>query len=322
MEDVSNYLLVEKYRPRKIDDLIMSEERKSFLNNFIKNKTIPNLLFYGGAGGGKTTVSRILIDNIIENDENLLILNGTQHYSVDVVRTQIASFLSIPVESPDNIKIVYIDEACNISTEAQRALLHIIENYQNNNRFILTLNRLYKIDKGLQSRFSSLEFNILDKNNIHSVLKDILIKENIKYNDETLENIIDIHYPDVRKMINTIEISVKDNELIDNTYNNPDKILISMFIDFVYMVSNNKSKEKIDRQGKDISEFIGKSVINYEFIYESIFNSNIPFWAKFVIGKSSNKLDMAISPQINFMTCVWGIYINGNKYKDIVEKNG
>lgn len=188
-------LLVEKYRPQKIEDLI------GFNNTFNIDDSLPHLLLYGSPGIGKTTLARIII-NTLKCD--YIVLNASSERGIDVVRDKVRDFAS--TKSMDsNIKIVFLDEADHLTPDAQTALRNTMETYSRNTRFILTCNYINRIIDPLKSRCILIKFDNIPKEQIVGRLKFICENEKIPYELDALKKIVDQTGNDIRSAINKIE---------------------------------------------------------------------------------------------------------------------
>ena len=218
-------LLSEKYRPQTLDEFIGDEKLKSRIEEFIKKKEIQNITFYSiSPGTGKTTLAKMLVKTI---DCDHLYLNASDDNGIDTVREKVKQFASSASFKP--FKVVILDEAAKLSWDAQSALLNIIETFSKNVRFILTCNYIEKIIPPLQSRCTPTKIIPPNKGDIARHLVKILETENIKYNDDLSEVkfLVSQYYPDMRQMLETIQLNVVDGvltlnqaELVKNNYKN------------------------------------------------------------------------------------------------------
>ena len=212
---------VEKYRPSILDDIVLSDSNRAILTAFLKNKEIPNLLFSGHAGIGKTTTSKVLI-NALDAES---IYKNCSEVGIDEVRTVITNF-SRTKSFNGNRKIVLLDEIDGMaSIEAQRSLRNVMEEYASHCRFILTCNYVHRVIEPLQSRCQSLDLTPP----LPEVLKrcyNILKKEKIvldEANKSKLVTLIRKFYPDIRKCINEMQkFSVNGNLTIPDTSSSDD----------------------------------------------------------------------------------------------------
>ena len=202
------FLWVEKYRPKSIDDCILSDGLKKTFREFVENKEIPNLLLTGSAGVGKTTVARALCEQL---DTDYILINGSEESGIDVLRNKIKSFASTVSLSGGN-KVVILDEADYLNPQStQPALRGFIEEFSKNCRFILTCNFLNRIITPLHSRTSVIDFKIPNK--ILPSLADqflnrvqwILESENIKFDIRIVAELIMKHVPDWRRVLNELQ---------------------------------------------------------------------------------------------------------------------
>jgi len=205
-------LLVEKYRPTNIDNYVGNKSIKNTIKSYIEQNDIQNLLFYGPAGTGKTTLAKLIAKNI---DCDLLYINASDERGIETIRDKVSGFAS--TMSFKSLKIVILDEADFLTIIAQASLRNVIETFSRSTRFILTCNYLERIIDPLQSRCQTLKIIPPDKLKIINHLIKVTKKENIKCSVEDLETITNNNYPDVRKMLNTIQVSTVDNTLkLDN----------------------------------------------------------------------------------------------------------
>lgn len=210
MQENDNFLWVEKYRPRKIDDCILPDSLKETFKKFLAQGEIPNLLLSGTAGTGKTTVARALCEEL---GCDYIILNGSDEgRSIDTVRNNIKNFASTVSLSESGPKVVIIDEADYMNPESvQPALRNFIETFSKHCRFIFTCNFINKIIAPIHSRCTVINFRTdkKDKQKIaggfHKRLKDILDNEQIDYDEKVLAELIIKHYPDFRRTINELQ---------------------------------------------------------------------------------------------------------------------
>lgn len=231
----NDFLFVEKYRPQKIDDCILPQSIKKSLKEFVEAGEIPNLLLSGPAGVGKTTVAKALCNEI---GADYYVINGSDEGRfLDTVRNQAKNFAStVSLTSSSKHKVIIIDEADNTGNDVQLLLRANIEAFYSNCRFIFTCNFKNKIIEPLHSRCACIDFTIPSKEKpvlagqFFKRLKDILIQENVEYNDKVLIQLISKYFPDWRRVLNETQrysasgsidsgilsevVDVKVNELI------------------------------------------------------------------------------------------------------------
>ena len=217
---------VEKYRPHKLEDLILDDKSLRVVKQF--KGEIPNLLFVGSPGTGKTTLARILVNDVLNC--NYLYINASDESGIDVIRHNITNFAQ--TKSFDGgIKVVILDEADGLTSQAQAALRNTMETYAKYCRFILTANYKHKIIPALQSRCQSLDLKPV----IDQAVKrcyNILQQENININDEQKKKFVMLvkrYFPDLRKTINELQKSVIDNELCIDSNGSDSELLQKIF---------------------------------------------------------------------------------------------
>ena len=203
-------LWIEAYRPKNLDHYIGNDELKERVAGFITKNDIPHLLLHGSAGGGKTTLAKLIVGNI-ECDK--LYMNASDENGIDVIRDKVKQFASAASFSP--IKVVILDEADFLTQAAQAALRNVIEEYSLTTRFILTCNYIERIIDPLQSRCEIHKLVPPSKGAIAKHLcKNILDKESIKYDVKEIASLVNEYYPDVRSMIKNLQAGIKDNAFV------------------------------------------------------------------------------------------------------------
>jgi len=205
-------LWVEKYRPNTVDGYVFRDEhQKNQVKQWIKEGTIPHLLFSGNAGIGKTTLAKLLFNELDLNDLDVLEINASRTNSVEDVRDKIVNFVQmIPF---GEFKCVLLDEADYLSPNAQAALRGVMEEYHTTSRFILTCNYPNRIIPALHSRCQGFHIERIDQNEFTARVAKILIDEGVTPDLDTLDTYVKATYPDLRKCINTVQMNSADGVL-------------------------------------------------------------------------------------------------------------
>ena len=289
-------LLVEKYRPTNIDNYVGNKSIKKSISNYISQNDIQNLIFYGPAGTGKTTLAKLIIKNI-ECDH--LYINASDERGIETIRDKVSGFASTMSFKP--LKVVILDEADFLTIQAQASLRNVIETFSRTTRFILTCNFIERIIDPLQSRCQTLKVVPPNKLDILKHLVKIVKRENISTVEDDLRIIVDNNYPDVRKMLNTIQVSTTDNKLnLDTT-----ALVSSNYIkDVLKELSNGKS-------WTNIRQIIANAnVKDFEELYRTLYDKSSEYapgkegMVAFHINEYSYQSNFRIDKEINCMALI------------------
>jgi len=256
-----NSLFVEKYRSKTLDEYVGNEQLKQIVAKYIANNDLQNLLLYGTPGTGKTTLAKLIVNNF---DCDYLYINASDERGIDTIRDKVQGFASSASFKP--IKIVILDEADFLTIQAQASLRNIIETYSRTTRFILTCNYLERIIDPLQSRCQVLKITPPSKKEVARHISIILDTEYIEYNVEDLVSIVNKHYPDVRKILNTCQVNNVEGTLkIDKT------VLTGGYKDALLKELKSPSKPSF----KNIRQILADSNLDdfedvYRFLYDNL----------------------------------------------------
>ena len=304
---MSDFLWVEKYRPKRIEDCILTEELKTTFTQFLKQKEIPNLLLSGTAGTGKTTVARALCEEL---GADYIIINGSDEgRQIDTVRQKIKNFAStVSLTEQSNHKVVIIDEADYMNADSvQPALRNFIETFYKNCRFIFTCNYNNKIIPALHSRCTVIDFKITNgqvKKTAMLFMKrmELLLKEeNIEFDKKVLAELIQKYYPDFRRTINELQrYSVRgtiDSGILFSISNENIKELITSLKEKRFNDMRKWVVQNLDKEPSHLFKMI------YDSLYDNLDTKSIP-QAILILAGYQYKADFVADQEINMVACL------------------
>ena len=205
-------LWVEQYRPTKTSEYVFRDEKqKSQVHNWIKSGAIPHLLFSGVQGSGKTTLARVLLQELDVDWGDVLEMNGSTENSVDDVRNKISNFAT--TMGFGDFRYILLDEADYLTPNAQAALRGVMEKFSNSCRFLLTCNYPHKIIPAIHSRCQGFHIEKLDKNEFVARVATILLTEGVEMDLDILDTYVNASYPDMRKCINMCQMNSQGGTL-------------------------------------------------------------------------------------------------------------
>lgn len=206
-------LWVEKYRPKTIEDYVFKDQaQKRQVQTWIKDQSIPHLLFSGSAGIGKTTLAKVLLNELNVQEFDILEINASRTNSVEDVRSTITNFVQMIPFGP--FKVVLLDEADYLTINAQAILRGLMETYSSTARFILTCNYPNKVIPALHSRCQGFHVERTDQTEFTARVATILVTENIEFDLDTLDTYVKLSYPDLRKCINIVQQNITENKVL------------------------------------------------------------------------------------------------------------
>jgi len=257
-------LLVEKYRPISLENYVGNEHIKKSIKQYLGQNDIQNLIFYGPAGTGKTTLAKLIVKNL---DCEHLYINASDERGIETIRDKVSGFASSASFKP--LKVVILDEADFLTIQAQASLRNVIETFSRTTRFILTCNYVERIIDPLQSRCQTLKVVPPSKQDIAYHLMDVFKSEEVGCGADDLRTIVNQYYPDIRKMLNTIQLSIQDGEVVIDK---------SVLVSSNYMTQVLKQLSNAKPNWKEIRQIIANAnVKDFEELYRYLYDNSSKF---------------------------------------------
>ena len=293
----SHGLWVERYRPQDLSTYVGNEHLKSKVERFLDDGNIPHLLLYGRAGGGKTTLAKIIVNN---TECDYLYINASDERNIDLVRDKLKTFASSVGFKP--MKVVILDEADYLNVNsAQPALRNLMETFSAHCRFILTCNYVEKIIDPIQSRCQTYKIVPPSKKEVAVHAKTILEKENISFDLDDLALVVTAGYPDLRKVINELQRMSIDGKLnVDK-----DGMIHNEFkLQFLDAIRNGESLGTIRKMVAD-SNFTEYTEL-YRLLYDEVESFGVDKMPEIIadISKGSYQDVLVVDKEINFIATV------------------
>ena len=294
----------EKYRPSTLSEIVLNKNTRNYFNKVQQEKTIPNVLFVGKPGIGKTSLAKIIVKDILKCQ--YLYINASDENGIDTIRTKVLNFAQTQ-SLFGNIKVIILDECDGLSIDAQKALRNSIEEYHDLTRFILTANYKHKIIPALQSRCQVFDISY-DKNDYITKLISIIKAEKVKINKEDFTSIANNCYPDFRKSINAIQkycLSDGDANIVFNS--------IDFFDGLLDFIRNKKytliRKHIINNEAVFNNDYDELFKYLFDYLYAIEINEEKKRDCLITVSKYFYQNSQCIDQEINFYSCILDLQI-------------
>ena len=290
-------LLVEKYRPTDLENFVGNEHIKTQIQTFLNQNDLVNMLFYGPAGSGKTTLAKLITKNL---DCDHLLINASDERGIETIRDKVSGFASTASFKP--LKVVILDEADFLTIQAQASLRNVIETFSRTTRFILTCNYVERIIDPLQSRCQVLKVIPPSKGEVAAHIAGIMEQEGISFEREDLKTIVNQYYPDLRKCLNTIQLSTQDQKLVIDK---------SILVSSNYMVQVIKELKDPKPSWRNIRQIIANANVQdfeelYRYLYDnaSVYADGKEGMVAIYINEYSYQSNFRIDKEINCLALI------------------
>jgi len=297
--DSMQNIWIEEYRPKLLNDIVGQDNIVERLNAYAKTKNVPHLLFAGPAGTGKTTAALALAREIFGEElwkRNLFELNASDERGIGIIRGKIKDFARTAPIGENKFKIIFLDEADSLTTDAQAALRRTIEKYTHICRFIMSVNYSSKIIEPIQSRCAIFRFKPIKSEDIKKYIRRIATKEKLEITPDGLETLIFISRGDMRKAINTLQVGASINKKItaDLLYETSStarpedvKSMINTAISGNFMTARNQLYDLLIKYGLS-----GEDIVKQ--IHRTIFDLTIPDENKIHMVEKTGEIEFRI----------------------------
>jgi DNA polymerase III delta prime subunit len=302
----SNFIWVEKYRPKTIEDCILPENIKKTFSDFLNKGEIPNMLLCGPPGVGKTTVAKALCNEL---GVDVYVINGSDEGRfLDTVRNNAKNFAStVSLSSDAKHKVVIIDEADNTGNDVQLLLRAFIEEFAGNCRFIFTCNYKNKIIEPLHSRCAVVEFGIRGKEKTHLAgsffkrLQNILDAEGVRYDPKVLAELINKHFPDWRRVLNECQRYSVGGEIDSGILASFSDVAVNDLIKYLKEKNFTEVRKWVVANLDNDSSIILRRV--YDALYSVLLPQSIPA-AVLIIAKYQYQIAFVADQEINLLAAL------------------
>jgi DNA polymerase III delta prime subunit len=296
------FLWVEKYRPRKLDDCILPDDQLKTFREFVATGEIPNMLLCGSAGVGKTTIARAICEEL---GCDYIIINGSEESGIDVLRTKIREFAS-SVSFGGKTKVVILDEADYLNPNStQPALRAFIEEFANNCRFIFTCNFKNRIIAPLHSRTAVIEFKLTKADRPKMAgrfmkrLSDILATENVAFDEKVVAEVLKKHFPDYRRVLNELQRYSVSGTIDEGILVNVQEVNMKE------LVASLKGKDFKKMRNWVVDNIDNDPNLIFRKIYDTILDDvKYPSQLVLLLADYQYKAAFAANPEINLVACL------------------
>jgi DNA polymerase III delta prime subunit len=304
---MEHMLWVEKYRPHKIDDCILPDALKNMFQEFAKNKEVPNLILSGTAGVGKTTIARALCDEI---GCDYIVINGSDDRGIAVIQNQVKNYAT-SMSLTGGRKVVILDEADNLTPDAQKALRGIIEEVSVNCSFIFTCNFKNRIMEAIHSRCSVIDFKangskVKMATQFFKRVENILKDEGITYEKDVVAAVINKHFPDNRRILNELQRYAAGGSIDKGILTSVSEIQMTELINSLSKKDFASCRKWVTNNLDNDATRIFRSL--YDTLYEALKPNSVPQLV-LILAKYQFQAAFVADHEINLIACLTEIMV-------------
>ena len=297
---IENSLWVEKYRSQKLEDYVGNDHLKDVMAKYITSNDMNNMIFYGPAGTGKTTLAKLLVNNL---DCEYLYINASDERGIETIRDKVSGFASTMSFKP--LKVVILDEADFLTIQAQASLRNVIETFSKTTRFVFTCNYIERVIDPIQSRTSVFEVLPPSKSEVAKRCQEILHEETCNNAPADIVEIVNKTYPDIRKTLNLLQSCIVYEPAGTFLQLNKDIVNQKQYTDQIIDLIKSHDDDAFTKIRQIVAD---SNIRDYNELYRALFENldsfHNPVLGTIIISESQYQSVLAPDKEITFMACI------------------